>query len=134
MRRVVLIGLLLCGCNLVTQQTAPTSNVPTVTFLFPANNVAVVEETDLQIQLLAQDSVGIARVELRVDDSPHQEATPVEAAAVPIFTVDMNWLAEGVGLHALEATAYRLDGTAGRSTLINVNVTSADSPAPTPNN
>ena len=83
----------------------------------------------MQIQLLAQDSVGIARVELRVDDQPHQDGKPVDAAAVPVFTVDMNWLAEGVGLHSLQATAFRLDGTASTPILINVNVTAAQ---PTP--
>ncbi len=129
MRRIALVGLLvLCACNLITQTATPTPSVPTVSFMFPANNVAVVEATDLQIQLLAQDPVGIARVELNVDGSLHQSATPVEAAAVPVFTVDMNWLAEGVGLHALEAVAYRLDGTASTPTLINVNVTAAGTP------
>jgi hypothetical protein len=124
MRRTLLIVLLmLCACNLSTQQATPTPTVPTIEFQFPANNVAVAEGTDLQIQLLARDSVGIARVELRVDDLPHQEAAPIESDSVPIFTVDMNWLATGVGLHALQATAYRLDGTASTPTLINVNVT-----------
>jgi hypothetical protein len=123
MRRTLLIALLLCACNLVTQQATPTPAVPTIEFQFPANNVAVAEGTDLQIQLLARDAVGIARVELRVDDQPHQEASPVESVSVPIFTVDMNWLAKGVGFHALQATAYRLDGTASTPILINVNVT-----------
>lgn len=124
MRRCLLIAcLLLCGCNLITQAATPTPAVPTIGFQFPVNNVSVVEGTDLQIGLLAQDSVGIARVELLVDGQPHQEASPVEAEAVPVFTVEMNWLAEGVGLHALEATAYRLDGTASTPALINVDVT-----------
>ncbi len=136
MRRPVLIALLaalaLCGCNLVTQAPpTPTPAIPTVSFQFPANNVAVAEGTDLQIGLLAQDAVGVARVELRVDDQPHQEAGPIEAESVPVFTVDMNWLAEGVGLHAIQATAYRLDGTASSPALINVHVTgTAQTPAP----
>ena len=119
-----LIATLLCACNLVNQPVTPTPAVPTVSFQFPANNVSVAEGTDLQIQLLARDSVGIAHVELRVDDQAHEDAKPVENAAVPVFTVDMNWLAEGVGLHSLQATAFRLDGTASTPVLINVNVTS----------
>jgi hypothetical protein len=43
----------------------------------------------------------------------------------------MNWLANGVGLHSLQATAFRLDGTASTPVLINVNVTAA-STKPTP--
>ncbi len=126
MRRTLLIGLLLlCSCNLVTQSATPTPAVPTVSFVFPDNNVEVSEGTDLQIQLAAQDSVGVARVELRIDGTLHQEGKPVESPAVPVFTVDMNWQAEGVGLHAFEAIAYRLDGTAGSPALINVKVTPA---------
>lgn len=120
--------LVLCACNLTTAPPAsPTPAVPTVSFIIPTNNLSIVEGTDLQIQLLAQDSVGIARVELRVDDQPHQESQPVESESVPVFTVEMNWLAEGIGLHALQATAFRLDGTASPPTLINVNVTAAGS-------
>ena len=133
MRRVLLSTLLtvcLCmcitACNLVAQQATPTPAVPTVEFQFPTNNVSIGEGTDLQIQLLASDVIGIARVELRVDDQLHQQAAPVESPSVPIFTVDMNWLAQGVGLHSLQATAYRLDGTASTPTLINVNVTAAN--------
>jgi Bacterial Ig domain len=126
MRRTLLIGLLLlCACNLIAQQATPTPNVPTVAFVFPDNNVQIAEGTDLQIQLAAQDALGIARVELRVDGTLYQEGKPVESAAVPVFTVDMNWLAEGVGLHAFEAVAYRLDGTASSQALINVQVTPA---------
>ena len=127
MRRLALIlivCLLLCACNLSSHPPiTPTSSVPTIQFQFPDNNVSVVEGTDLQIQLLAQDSVGIAKVELQVDNQPTQDGKPVDSPAVPVFTVDMNWKAEGIGLHALQATAYRLDGTASDPALINVKVT-----------
>ena len=127
MRRIVLISLsvlLLCACNLTAHpEPTPTPSIPTVAFQFPDNNVAVAEGTNLQIQLLAQDSVGVAKIELRVDDQPHTDAKPVDGKAVPVFTVDMNWLAEGVGLHALQATAFRADGTPSDPVLINVNVT-----------
>jgi hypothetical protein len=129
----VLVTLVLCGCNLVGQDAAPTSTpeIPTVEFQFPTNNVAVVSGTDLQIQVLAQDSQGIARVELSVDGQPHQTAAPVDSETVPVFTVDMNWLAEGVGLHALQAVAYRADGSASNPALINVNVMAAGTPPAT---
>jgi hypothetical protein len=128
MRRTFLIvglALLCAACNLSAQTATPTPAIPVVSFQFPANNVSIAEGTDLQIQLLAQDAVGIARVELRVDDQAHEDAKPVEQTAVPIFTVDMNWLAEGVGLHALQATAFRLDGTASSPVIVNINVTTA---------
>ena len=89
----------------------------------------VVSGTDLQIQLLAQDSQGIARIELSVDGQPHQTAAPVDSETVPVFTVDMNWLAEGIGFHSLQAVAYRADGSASDPVTINVNVTAAATPA-----
>ncbi len=129
MRWLSLIAvLLLCGCNLTTQPPlTPTPAIPVISFQFPANNVEVAEGTDLQIQLLAQDTVGVARVQLSIDSQPHQEAKPVDSETVPVFTVDMNWLAQGVGLHPLEATAYRLDGTPSDPVTINVKVIPADS-------
>ena len=135
MRQFVLILLLLlCGCNLSNhEQFTPTPAIPTIQFQFPANNVSVTEGEDLQIQLLAQDSVGISKVELQVDNQPVQVGKPVDKPVVPVFTVDMDWIAKGVGLHALQATAYRPDGTASDPTLINVNVTATSlQSTPTP--
>ena len=112
--------LLLSACSLNTP--APPPDVPHVEFLFPMEGVSVSAGTDLQIGLLATDETGVARVELLVDDLPHQQASPVEQAAVSAFTVDMNWLAQGNGLHVLTATAYRADGTASEPAIIRVNV------------
>lgn len=126
-RLILIVVLLLCGCNLTQGEIIPpTPAIPTVEFQFPSNNVAVASGTDLQIQVLAQDSVGIARIELVVDGQPHQTAAPVDSETVPVFTVDMNWLAEGVGFHSLQATAFRLDGTSSDPVLINVNVTAPE--------
>ncbi|MCL4247820.1 MAG: hypothetical protein KJ065_06705 [Anaerolineae bacterium] len=132
-RRLGLISaglLLLNACNLSTTAPEPTPEriVPTVEFLYPTNASLVIEGTDVQIELLAQDpnGVGVARVELYVDDVPHQEGAPQVSAAVTVFTVDMNWLAEGVGLHALSAIAYRPDGTASDATTISLQVVPSD--------
>ena len=121
MKHLLLIALLLLSaCSLNTP--APPPNVPHVEFLFPMEGVSVSAGTDLQIGLVATDSTGIARVELLIDDLPHQEARPVEATTVPVFTVDMNWLAQGSGVHVLTATAYRSNGTASEPAIIRVNV------------
>jgi hypothetical protein len=122
MRRLLKTGLryvgvvcLLCSCNLIAGTLTPTPlpNIPVIQFQYPANDSTIVEGTDVQIQLLAQDATGegVARVELTVDDLPHQEGIPLISSAVPVFTVEMNWLAEGIGLHSMSAIAYRSDGT-----------------------
>lgn len=124
--RHLLTGVLavcaLCACNLVAGTLTPTPppNVPTIQFQYPANDSTIPEGTDVQIQLVAQDmnGDGVARIELLVDDMPHQQGVPLISSAVPVFTVEMNWLAEGVGLHSMSAVAFRSDGTASAPTTI----------------
>src|SRR3982750_4397096 len=78
---VVLMGmaLTLAGCNLrsvnaPTDTPYPTPNIPQVRFVFPENRSSVIEGTDLAVELLAEDpGVGIAKVQLLVDDSPQGE-------------------------------------------------------------
>jgi hypothetical protein len=118
---IVLIAV--SGCSLSNTATeAPTAL--TVEFIYPANNLSIVEGTDLQIQLAARapDGKGVARIELRVDGELVRTAVPVEAAAVPVFVAEMNWLTAGIGLHALEAVAYDADGSTSTPKLLRINV------------
>jgi len=131
MWRVMLIALLAAtaACNLQvgTPTPFPTPDVPSIQFQAPANNDNFVEGTDLTIALMAQDAgVGVARIELLVDDLPYRDASPETSGAVPIFTVNMNWLTEGVGYHSLTAIAYRPDGSASRPETIIIQVTAPD--------
>jgi hypothetical protein len=133
--RWVLLLAILTGCNLrqgnVTNTPFPTPDIPRAQFLFPQNNSTVLEGTDLEIDLLAEDTgSGIARVELLVDDLPYRESSPQVSPAVPAFTVKMNWLAQGVGIHSMTVIAYRADGTASAPVLILVEV--LPRPAETP--
>lgn len=124
---VVLVALLLAGCNLrqgnITNTPPPTPDAPRVRFLFPPNASTILEGAELRVELLAEDSgEGVARVELLVDDILLDEGQPEIAPAVPTFTVTMGWLAEGVGNHSLSAVAYRQDGTASPPTTIFIQV------------
>lgn len=127
MRKLLIcILLVVAGCNL-TNEPEPTATpappMPEVQFLFPANEATVVEGTDLDIELLASDEgIGIARVEFMVDEVVINERGPEISAAVPLFTVRMNWLAQGQGRHTLSAIAYRPDGAASDIETILVNV------------
>lgn len=121
----LLLIILLSGCNLKsgTPTLIPTPNIPSVQFQFPTNNSTIIEGVDLDIDLLATDpGSGVARVELLIDDQPHQEGKPEISPEVPTFTVKMNWLVQGTGTHSLTAVAYRLDGTASAPETIIVEV------------
>lgn len=127
MRRIVilLMGWVLSSCTLAlgTPTPLPTPDVPVIEFQTPANNARVIEGTDLTIDLVASDSgAGVARVTLDIDGAPHQQSTPEISPEVPVFTVRMNWVAAGVGLHSLTATAYRTDGRSSSPTTIVVEV------------
>lgn len=133
MRRCLILlicVLLLAACNLSAEKPptpTPPPDIPTVQFLFPANEATVVEGTDLQIDLVGSDTgIGVARIELLVDDTLVNERGPDISAAVPVFTVRMNWLAQGVGRHTLTAIAYRPDNTQSDPVTILVNVLPPD--------
>jgi hypothetical protein len=132
--RSIFLLCLLCACNLIAGTLTPTPppNIPTIQFQYPANDSTVVQGMDVQIQLLAQDAIGdgVARVELLVDDQPLQEGIPLISSAVPVFTVEMNWLADGVGLHSLSAIAFRADGTASDPATIRILVVPEDATPP----
>jgi len=122
---VAAFAILLTGCNLQsgTPTPIPTPNIPSIEFQFPQNNSTVLEGLDLNIDLVATDpGSGVARVELLVDDQPHQAGKPEISPEVPTFTVKMNWLAQGIGAHSFTAVAYRLDGTASAPQTIIVEV------------
>ncbi|MDL1882344.1 hypothetical protein FBR01_01665 [Anaerolineae bacterium CFX8] len=127
MRRVliILIGLFLGACNLQrgAPTPLPTPDIPRVEFRFPVNGSTILEGAELTIELLAADAGdGVARVELLVDDVFHQEGKPEVSPSVPTFAVTMNWLAQGVGQHALTALAYRLDGVSSAPETIIIEV------------
>jgi hypothetical protein len=122
--------LLLTGaCNLQmgTPTPLPTPDAPRIEFQEPANNSRVVEGAEIEFLILAQDAgEGIARVELLVDDQHIDDGVPEVSPAVPVFSVRMNWKAEGIGFHSVTAIAYRPDGIGSRPVTINVLVTSPD--------
>jgi hypothetical protein len=132
---MVCLAFTASGCNLSAESPTltPQADVPTIEFQYPTNASLVVEGTEVQIQLLAQDprGVGVARVELYVDDQLHQQGTPVVSAAVTVFTVSMNWLAEGIGMHALYAIAVRPDGTSSEQAQITLEVIPPNDATPT---
>jgi Bacterial Ig domain len=121
---LVMVIVLLAGCNLGTPQATPvpTPDIPTVQILSPPNNTQVIEDIDFDIDILAIDeSQGINKIELYVDGALINDNTVV-GGAVPQYRVTMNWLAQGVGFHVMSVIAFRADGTRSDEELINIEV------------
>ncbi len=132
---VSVVALAACNLSNQPQPTAtPTPELPQAQFVSPPNNSTVIQGTDLEFEIAASDKgIGIARVELRVDEQKINERGPEVSAAVPVFTVRMNWLAQGLGRHAISAVAYRPDGTQSNTATLIINVLPGDTPTPTVN-
>lgn len=123
-----LLLVILAACNLSTQQPTPqpTPDLPRAEILAPLNNARVIEGTEFEFDVVGRDeTVGIARLELRIDENTVHEVSPAQSDVVPVFRATMNWLATGIGLHSVEAIAYRPDGTRGNAFLINIEVVPA---------
>lgn len=118
--------LFLAACNLMSEaeMTAePTLDIPTVEILEPANNRQIIEGTEFEFDIVGRDSgAGVAQIRLYIDETLIGEAFPVEEEAVPVFRARINWLANGVGRHPVEAIAYRADGTRSDSATITIEV------------
>lgn len=114
------------GCNLKSKDATaiPTPDIPTVRFLFPANNDQIIEGTDLTFDIYAADmSIGVARVELFIDGQLHGEPMYYgDYQFTDEFRPQTNWVAQGIGRHTIAAIAYRPDGTPSDEALITVEV------------
>lgn len=113
---LMVLVMALCGCNLQSADSItpmPTPDLPRIEILSPANNQSVIVGTEFDFDIVARDeTAGIARVELRINDNLVQEAEPPEGV-VEVFRVQMNWLAANEGDSLVEAIPFRPDGTQG---------------------
>jgi len=112
----LMVLVTLSGCNLQSADSItpmPTPDLPRIEILSPGNNARVILGTEFDFDLVARDeTAGIARVELRINDTMIQEAEPPEGV-VNVFRVQMNWVAQTEGSALVEAIPYRPDGTQG---------------------
>lgn len=119
----IIIGIFLLSSCTLDATPVPTPDLPRVQFVAPPNNSRVVNNTDLTIDLFAQDStVGIAKIELYADGGLVKEASLPNYDVQADFRVQINWLASGLGFHVLSAIAYRPDGTRSDETFLSIEI------------
>lgn len=119
----IIIGIFLLSSCTLDATPIPTPDLPRVQFVAPPNNSRVVNNTDLTIDLFAQDStVGIAKIELYADGGLVKEASLPNYGVQADFRVQINWLASGLGFHVLSAIAYRPDGTRSDETFLSIEI------------
>ncbi|MFW5772719.1 MAG: Ig-like domain-containing protein [Phototrophicaceae bacterium] len=136
LKRLLLCSTLLlaAGCNLgaaAPETPIPTPDVPVVEFLYPPNNSTVLEGTDLTLDVVARDdSVGVSRLEIYLNDVLLREVELADYTVEPIYRVQVNWRADGAGLHALTAIAFRPDGTPSDEGRVTLEVVPRPTPTP----
>jgi hypothetical protein len=126
--RLVVALAALAACNLAqpAPTPVPTPDLPTVEIIDPPNNVQVIEGTTFAFDVVGRDSSqGVSKIELYVDGMLINQAHPFDVIAAPVFRAQISWTAQGIGLHAVEAIAYRPDGQRSDSALLTVEVITA---------
>ncbi|MFQ3660056.1 MAG: Ig-like domain-containing protein [Anaerolineae bacterium] len=115
----------LMACNLAQPAPTPipTPDLPTVEIIDPPNNVQVIEGTTFAFDVVARDaSQGVSKIELYIDEALINQVNPFDVVAAPVFRAQINWTAQGVGLHVVEAIAYRPDGQRSDGALLTIEV------------
>lgn len=108
--------LLSSACSLRLLDTPSPSAVieglPQVEIAAPAANARYLQGVNVIIQaLVANAGADIDRVEISVDGVLLQTLRAPNPGALPHFSVNAVWVAEGEGDHTASVTAYRADGT-----------------------
>ncbi len=113
---VILLSLSALSCNLVNQQNSqptqalpPTSSsgVPLVVVNSPANGSEVVPGQEVLVQSLAQDALGVTRIELRVNGYIVNTVSSESPVGDTQMSVIQSWTPSDAGTAALEVIAYR---------------------------
>jgi len=113
--------LALSGCNLDAGTPVPTPDLPTIAIVRPENQRQVFEGVSVDIEIEAADNtVGISRIELYVDNSLVEEFTIPNYQVEDVFTALLNWQAQGVGRHVIQAIAYRAGDVPSRPATIEI--------------
>lgn len=123
--RLLAALVVLMACNLAQPAPTPipTPDLPTVEIIDPPNNVQVIEGTTFAFDVVGRDATqGVSKIELSIDGALISQVNPFDVVAAPVFRAQINWTAQGVGLHVVEAVAFRPDGQRSDGALLTIEV------------
>ncbi len=126
---LVMLSLGALACNLTQNAgpptTAPTptssAGTPTVTINSPVNGSEVVRGEEVLVQSTARDSIGVTRIELRVNGFIVNTVPSESPTGDTEFSVIQSWTPAEIGPATLEVIAYRAS-VASEPARITVNV------------
>jgi len=109
------LALAALGCNLTALlpgapgATTPTPalGVPSVVINSPPNGSEAVRGQEVLVQSTAQDSIGVTRVELRVNSFIVNTVSSQASGGERLFSVIQSWIPSEAGVANLEVIAYR---------------------------
>ncbi len=125
---LVMLASATLACNLLELRAGPptplvtatsASGAPTVTVNSPADGSEVVRGQEVLIQSTATDTIGVTRVELRVNGFIVNTVSSESATGNRQFSVIQSWIPTNAGPATLEVVAYRasIASTPARLTL-----------------
>lgn len=116
-----------CGIGKPTPIVAP----PAVSITSPADGHTVQEGVDVPIDSTANDTQGVLKVELWVDDSLYRVDVSPQPEGQTTFVVSQPWHAAVVGSHKVVAKAYSKSGQVAESAPVMIEVLPSVAAVPT---
>lgn len=118
-RQMLIVLLLLAVATLACSLTTTSEDEPDVEaiqteplvlLLAPINGSTYAEGAQIELHAIAQDSVGVARIEFRVDEAPVGEVKAEQASGQESLEGVVSWIATGQTGHLITVEAFRADG------------------------
>lgn len=122
---VVMVGLLVMGGFWYFNQPSGESQLPTVSFVTPANGAQVSTGAPVIVQASASDARGITRVELWVNNSLISQQTSPAPQGQASLLLNVSWTPPVQGSHVLEVRAFNSANQQNLPTIITINAVGA---------
>jgi len=122
------LSLLLAACLPARPTEVAANPQPRIELLAPASGIRVILHEELEVESSSSDEIGLARIELWVDDGIYRVD---EALGQPTFRVIQRWRADTPGQHELRVQAIDVDGQVSQPATVLIEVVDPGTFTPT---